>query len=130
MARYSGRNLYMTYDGTVIDTIRSITWSDEADDIDATAAGDTRKNFLAGLIEGSLDIEALDDDTTSTVFDALVPQNTGTAVWGPDGTASGNKRFTAAGVVVSREMEAPFDDVVTITSTIRLNETPTADTYP
>jgi hypothetical protein len=130
MARYSGRNLYLSYDGTVIDTVRSVTWSDEADDIDATAAGDTRKFFLAGLIEGTLDVEALDDDTTSNVFDALVPQNEGTAIWGPDGTASGNKRFTSAAVVTSREQEAPYDDVVTIASTVRLNELPVADTWP
>jgi hypothetical protein len=100
MARYSGRNLYLSYDGTVIDTVRSVTWSDEA------------------------------DDTTSNVFDALVPQNEGTAIWGPDGTASGNKRFTAAAVVTSREQEAPYDDVVTIASTVRLNVLPTADTWP
>lgn len=124
MARYSGRDLYFEFDGTVIDTIRSLTWSDEADDIDATAAGDTRKVFLAGLIEGSLDVEALDQDDDSDVFNAMVPQNTGDAVWGPDGTASGNKKFTAAAVVVSREMESPYDDVVTITASLRLNEVP------
>ena len=129
MARYSGRDLYLSYDGTVIDTVRSVTWSDEADDIDATAAGDSRKFYLAGLIDGSLDVEALDQNDNSNVFNALAPQNVGTAIWGPNGTASGEKKFTAAAVVISREVEAPYDDVVTITSTIRLNELPTASTW-
>jgi len=129
MARYSGRDLYLSYDGTVIDTVRSVTWSDEADDIDATAAGDSRKFYLAGLIDGSLDVEALDQDDSSNVFNALAPQNIGTAIWGPNGTTTGEKKFTAVAVVISREMEAPYDDVVTLTSTIRLNTLPTAATW-
>lgn len=130
MARYSGRDLYVSFNGVALSPIRSVELNDEAAEIDATASQDTRGQFLAGIINGDWSVECLDDDTTNTTYNGLAPQTTGTLIVAPQGTASGKKKITYdSAVALTRGRSTPYGDVVMLTGGGRLNSAPTLATY-
>jgi hypothetical protein len=128
--RYSGRDLYVSFNGTALSYIRSLGDNDEAAEIDAGAAGDTREFFLAGLMSGDFDGEMLDDDTTNDNYNAVAPQTTGTLIIAPQGTGSGKRKITySQTVMLTRGRSYPYRDVVVISFSGRLNSAPTLGTY-
>lgn len=130
MARYSGRDLYVSFGGTQLSPIRSIEMNDEADDIDGTAAGDTRGFHIAGVIDGDWSVELMDDDTTNTTYNAVAPQTSGVLIVAPQGTATGKKKITYdTAVVLQRGRSIPYGDVSMITASGFLNSAPTLATY-
>jgi len=131
MARYSGKNMYLGLAGTQIQALRSVNWSAQADEIDASAVGDSYKQYLAGLTEATMDVECLDDDAASPVnHQALEPSVTGSLVFGPAGTAAGKLKVTiGTAVVLQRQRQTPYSDVAVISANIRLSVAPTLGTW-
>lgn len=130
MARYSGQNLYVSFAGTALANIRSIEDSDEANEIDASAAGDTREQYLAGLLSGTWSAEMLDDNSSNDPYTAVAPQTTGTLIIAPEGTSAGKRKITYnSALALSRSRSYPYDDVVMINAEGRLNSAPTLGTY-
>ena len=130
MTRYSGRDLYVSFGGTSLAPIRSIDVNDEANEIDGSAAADTRGVYIAGLVSGDWSAELMDDDTNNTVYTAVAPQTTGTLIVAPQGTATGKKKITYNDVVaLKRGRTVPYGDMVVIAASGRLNSAPTLGTY-
>lgn len=130
MARYSGKNLYVSFNGTAISPVRSITIDDESPEIDATAAADTRGVFVSGVPLSSWSVEAMDDDTTDTTFSALQPGTSGSLIVAPQGTATGKKKISYTdAIALKRSRATPYADVVMVTASGRVNASETLGTY-
>lgn len=130
MARYSGASLYVSYNGTALSYVRNISFTDSANEIDASAATDTRETYVAGLIGATWDVEILDDDTSNNNYNALAPQTEGTLIIAPQGTASGKRKITInQALVLERNPTYPYDDVVSISASGRLNSAASLATY-
>ena len=135
MARYTGRTLEITWtpDGgsavTLNTDFRSFQPSYEVDTIDASAGNDAHRQYLAGLKDGTVSLELLDDDANTASFrSALAVGTTGTLEWRPQGTGSGKPAFSAPAMVTSAEFDYPYDDVVTISVEFQLNDEVTETT--
>lgn len=130
MARFSGRSMYLTFSTSTITNLRSVDIEEQAAEIDASAAGDTRETYVAGLIGSSLSAERVGDDADTTLYNAVAPQSTGTIIFGPAGTASGKRKYTWGDTVSLQRNEAtPYDGVNTMSLNFRLNVAPTVGTW-
>ena len=140
MTRYSGKNMYFRFvtsaGGTIAPSADYRTWTvdDSADEIDASAGADTYKVFLAGQSARTgnftyLMSTAASTPSGTTLFAQLSPQTEGTIFWGPEGTASGKVKYSAAAVILGRSMSVPYNGVVECTVNFRLNAADTVATW-
>lgn len=101
---------------------RSFEVSQSADEVDATTYGSTDKEYIVGLVERDSSLEILDDDTSSTIRNALKPGMTGELKWFPQGSVAGKPSFTVGTALVREQnMSYPYDDVVLLSTSIRLS---------
>lgn len=101
---------------------RSFEVSQSADEIDATTYGSTDKEYILGLTERDSSLEVLDDDTSTQIRNALKPGMTGQLKWFPQGSSTGKPVFTVGTALVREQnMSYPYDDVVLLSTSIRLS---------
>lgn len=97
MTRYSGEDLYVTFQGVVLSGLfRSIETAQAQGDIDATVAADTVEQTLPGKItQGvSLGILAEAGTTGTAIYANLAAGQEGTLVFFPEGTAVAGSNTT------------------------------------
>jgi len=129
MSRYSGTDLYVEWinsSGTVVlsGDYRTLDIPESADEIDASAGSDTRKQTLAGQVSATWTLELLPQGSGTVLFAAVAPQSTGTLRWSPEGTVSGKQQKSAAATILGRNEAFGYNDV----TTLRINGSLTADT--
>lgn len=114
MAHYVGRNLYVTYGGTVISgDQRTLSWDYSTDNADTTAGADTDKSYIATIKDVTISMTILDNGTDgSAVRRALAVGGTGALVWGPEGTATGKPKYSCNVICNSLSTEYPYDGEV------------------
>ena len=114
MSRFTGKDLYVKFGSTVLTADhRTFDVDETADQIDATAGADTRKVYLAGLIDGKASMSLLGTSGGTTDWAAVTPQTSGTLEWGPEGTTGGKPKFTCGtALVLGRKTSYPYNDVV------------------
>ncbi len=124
MAKISGKDLYIEFDGTnVSDSIRNLDISEAQETADATAGADDYRNYVqtTKTIEASFEVVMKDYSNGGSAIRALFsPGALGTLIWGVEGTASGKpkKGFYARLTDVSEAI--PFDDVNTFSVTAQM----------
>lgn len=132
MARYAGSSLVVEWIHAAGTTdlsadFRSLTTSEEVDDIDSSAGNDTYRAHLPSLTDGNAELEFLDQTGTavgSVQWVAIAPRTEGTLQWSPEGTESGEQKHTAPAYIQARNREMPFDDVVQVNVTFQLTSVP------
>jgi len=137
MGRYTGKDLYVQWiysGGTVAlnADFRTLSTSEEADSAEKSAGADTHKSYIPTLTDSSAELEFLDvtGATGSTEWAAVLPQNSGTLIWAPEGTTSTKPKHTVTDVfVTSRKRDMPFDDVVAVTVAFQFNVAPAQTAY-
>lgn len=116
-----GPNMYadFVYSGGTISfatQYRNISITDEADMIDSTAGAVSFREFIAGLRQVTVAVEALHNGTASPFgtadIAALAPGGSGTVRVAPFGTATGQAKYSGAALIKNRNHEYPYDDVV------------------
>lgn len=99
--------------------VRSFSIEETADTIESTAMGDTTRKFMPSLKSGTVSIEALFDvDTASTQQSVL---DVGAeVVWlvSPTGDTA-DEGYSGSGIVTSKSVSVPYDDMVTVSFTIQ-----------
>jgi predicted secreted protein len=109
---------------------RSLEVNQQAADIDVTTYGDANQEFIAGVVGRSATLQILDDNASSTVRTKFSPGSSGTLIWAPIGTTTGNPKFTVGTAVVTEaNVSYPYDDAVVISVTMRLSGAVTEGTY-
>ena len=113
MPHYRGRDVNVAFDATdVTSDGRSVSFEQTADTLDDTVYGQDERTKVASLEDGSFSLELL--DTTGSWGDAwanLVPGATGTVEIQPEGTGSGKRQLSFTGVITSRSLELPYEDL-------------------
>ena len=99
--------------------VRSFSIEETADTVETTAMGDTTRKFIPSFKSGTVSIEALFDvDTASTQQSVL---DVGAEVaWNvlPTGDAA-DEGYLGDGIVTSKSISVPYDDMVTVSFTIQ-----------
>lgn len=120
MGGFVGKDLYLAFDGTVLDTdFRSFNPSEEIGMVDQSAGADTGSTWLTTLITGTASSAFVLQSADTTTWGALSPGSEGTLEWGEEGTASGKPRHYINAIVVSREKAIDYGDVVICNATFR-----------
>lgn len=138
---YSGSALYVKWvtaeapAGTTVLSGKQRTFrvSESSDEIDATGGSDSQAVFLPKFTASEASITVVDtlgsQGTAGTAdWARLAPQKQGTLYWCPEGTAASEIKFQQAGVVLGRDREFPYDNVVTYDIRYRLSGAQTSGT--
>lgn len=103
MPAFTGRNMYLAwiYSGgtvTLQGDERTVNWTPSTDLAEATAGTDTRKQRLATTKDIMCSVSGRQQAGTvgNALEDALDAGVQGTIIFGPEGTATGKRRFTAS----------------------------------
>jgi predicted dehydrogenase len=113
MAGLTGKNLYVLFDSTVLDTdYRSFGPSEEIGLVDQSAGSDDDRTYLTELKDGTTKITIVIQADDTTTWGALVPGTEGTLEWGEEGTASSKPKHTVNVIVSSREKTIEYADLL------------------
>lgn len=118
MAKISGQNLIVQWiysGGTVtLDTIRNFESSAEQESADATAGSDAYRNYVKTVKSRGASGEVIMKDYAnggSALRAAMAEGNSGTLLWGVEGTATGSPKHGFSGFISNSTEASPFDDV-------------------
>ena len=91
--------------------VRSFTLSESADTIEDSVMGDTARTYLSSLTSATLSMDVYWDDADAV---QLVMDSGAALDWElyPTGTGTGEKYYSGAGVLTSKEITASFDGMV------------------
>jgi len=111
---YTGKNLYITFGGTVVSgDQRTLSKNGSVDTVDTTAGADTDKSYALTLRDATFDITILDNGGDgSAVRAALHEGNSGTLIYAPEGTAAGKPKYECYAHVTSFNTAFPYDGEV------------------
>jgi len=114
MGAYTGKNLYITFGGTVVSgDQRTLSKNGSVDTVDTTAGADTDKSYELTLRDATFDITILDNGGDgSAVRAALYEGNSGTLIYAPEGTAVGKPKYECYAHVTSFNTSYPYDGEV------------------
>ena len=132
MARYSGKNLYVEFNGTELTAdFRSFEVTENITIIDASAGDDAYKDKLTGQKDWTATFNGLATSgaTGTALWGAVVPGTEGTLIWAPEGTASGKPKHSGTAIVSERSRTAPYEDVVEISISFEGKSEVTDSTY-
>lgn len=123
MAKYTGNSMELTYAGTTItaNLLRSVTINESGEVFESTGAGDTNKTYLTGKIDGTVQIEAWDDSTTSTIFDVFAPNTSDTLDFYPQGNSSGKPKRSMTAIVTARNRGVEHNGVVPVSISLQIS---------
>lgn len=130
-----GHNAQFTYNAhDVSPYVTSVTFERDNDIHDTTCYGSASHTFLAGLVNGKVNVTGLWDKTATVgsqvVFNAGVGDADGAAfIWGPEGSTTGNVKYSGTAVLESYTESAPVADLVTFTASLRISGSVTTGVY-
>lgn len=106
---------------TVKDDFSTSTWTEAAETPEATGYGDQNRQFLPnGLRTIDFSFDGFFNDTATTgietVLSGLGPGGSTVVVWGPAGSTSGYRKYTACMTLTNYEISAPVDGVIGISA--------------
>ncbi len=134
--RYTGKNMYITYNSTVLSAdYQTLTVKREHGKAEKTAGADTHASYIPTYADTSIELEVLRKGGTAgsaewgVLTGAIGTSTDGTLLWASEGTATGSFYNSGTGFIESLETEYPFDDVVKMTMTFQLNAAPTEGKY-
>lgn len=113
MAELTGGDLYLLFNGTVLDTdYRSFEDSEEMGLVDASAGNDSNRSYLTLLKDGTATATILVQSEDTTTWDAVVPGAEGSLEWGEEGSNSGKPRHYVNAIVQERVKSMEYDDLI------------------
>lgn len=118
MPHYRGRDVEVTFNAVdVSGDGRSASLEQSADVLDDTVYGMDERTKIASLEDGSFSLEALDSTGTwGTAWQELAVGASATMTIRPEGTGAGLREVSFTGVITSRSLEMPYDDLVKISA--------------
>lgn len=140
---YHGKDTVFSLEDSAGSTLRALTTnltsvalSRANDTHDKTGFGASGHEFITGLTNGTITLEGFWDDTastgTATVLDSLIGTgSTPTYAWeyGPEGSTTGDVKYSGECVLQSLDYTSPVADLVTFTATLQISGAVTKGTY-
>ncbi len=125
MAKYTGKNLVVSFKGTEISgEFRRLTTKESIGLVDQSAGNDVAKTYLTELEDGDAQLEVLDqaDGTAALALWNLCDKGAeGTLQWQPEGTATNDPKHWVNAIVRGRDREFPYNDTVKATITFQFS---------
>lgn len=115
--------------------LTSVSFARQNDTHDSTTYGQTGHTFIAGLTNGTINLEGFWDDTastgTATVLDSLLALGATTVgfEYGPEGSGSGAVKYSGECILQSLDYSSPVADLVTFSATLQISGAVTVGTY-
>lgn len=101
---------------------RNVSWNASGNIIDATAGSDTTIQRLVSLKDATLTFSGVSQSgTASDNLAALDFGVTGTAIYGPSGTASGQRKITFPAICMGHTLATPYNDVAELSAEWQAN---------
>lgn len=119
--------------GTLTDIsayITSVSFPRNADTVEVTTLGDTDKEYIAGLKDATISIEGIFDPAIDAIFDAALGASaTKSFEYGPQGSTTGNVKYTGECICTSYEPETGVDGAGTFSAELQVSGVITRGTY-
>lgn len=130
MAKYSGKDLEVTYDGTAIEGYaQELNVPESQPAIETTSFGEADETYIASAVTGrKASLTALDDSTPANLHDVCVPGTSATLEWYPQGNSTGKPKKSAEAIVTDRNITYPVKDTVKLTVEFQLTGAVTEST--
>ena len=91
--------------------VRTFSISDSADTIETSVMGQTARTYVASLTSATISTEVYWDDADAAQL--IMDASAGIIFeWHPTGTGTGEKYYSGAAVVTSKEISVSFDGMV------------------
>ena len=130
MTAVTGKNLFLSFAGTVLDTdYRSFSVSEEGGSVDESAGSDTRRTYLTTLTDGNASATVVFQSDGTVLYDAVAPLTEGTLVYALEGSAAGERHTDVKSFVTSREISMEYADLMVVDLEFQFNGTPSSSTY-
>lgn len=125
---YLGDNAVITFGGTALQQdYRTMDVSETIGLVDKSAGSDAHESFLAAKKGTSISLEFLFDGTEE--WAACAPGSEDTLIHGPEGSTSGDPKYTAVAIVADRKRKDAYNDVSAATVDFKLQAAWTEGTY-
>jgi|RifCSPhighO2_12_1023870.scaffolds.fasta_scaffold12849_11 hypothetical protein len=131
MPEYTGKNLYVSFAGTVVSSrFRSFDNDETMAMVDKSAGADGAMTYLNTLEDGKATLEVLDLEQGTALWAALVKGAAGTLIWGDEGSAAGKPKHTVPALVARRRKTTVYNEVVKGNFDFQYNGTVVDGTFP
>lgn len=102
--------------------VRNVQWAPTVDFIDATAGQDTTRVRLASFKDATLSCTLVAQAGTASDYVTIMQEgSSGTVLFSPAGTATGNRLITFPAFAMGVNFTAPYDDVVEVSVEFQAN---------
>lgn len=132
MPHYRGKNVEVDF--ATVDVSgdgRSVSYEQTADVLDDTVYGLDEKTKIASLEDGTFSLEMLDSTGAwGAAFNALAVGASGAVLIRPEGTGSVLREVQFTGVITSRSVDFPYDDLAKISVSGEISGAVTEATQP
>ena len=119
--------------GTLTDIstyVNSVDFPETADVAETTTLGDSSKSYIVGLKDATISIAGLWDSTVDGILGAVVGQSaTLSFEYSPEGTTSGNIKYTGECILTSYSQSSPVGDVVGFSADLQVSGDVTRGTH-
>jgi len=131
MAGLTGKNLYIKFGSTVLNTdYRTFGHPRSIDKVDASAGADTFKTYLTTLKDGTISCAIIAQAADTTTRGTLVPGTGGSLEYGLEGTAAGKQKASYTSVFVENSnISASYNDLIVVDIAWQPNSDITEGTY-
>ena len=130
MAGITGKNLYLAFNGTVLDTdYRSFGPSEEIGTVEQSAGSDENRTYLTTLKDGSADATIVLQADDSATWGAVALGTEGSLEWGEEGSVAGKPRHYVNAIVTGREKSMEYADLIVADISWQMSGAVTDDTY-
>lgn len=130
MAGITGKNLYLNFGSTVLDTdYRSFSESEEMGTVDQSAGSDTARTYLTTLKDGTASSTIVVQAGDTATWNAVVVGASGTLTWAEEGTTAAKPKHTVWAIVTGREKSMEYADLVVADISWQFSSAITDSTY-
>lgn len=134
MAEYSGSAVYLQWTSpagtvTVSGDYRSFSFPPEREMLDTTAGSDAGRTYIPTVWNYEMSIAAVYQTADTSTDAAFVSGTKGTILFGPEGTASGKRKWTIPAISKGVQWNFQYDQLVEVTIPLQSDGAPTAATW-
>lgn len=114
----------------ISNTLNSVTMPRSIETLETTSFGSSSKSYVVGFSDSTISIEGTYDATVDGYLSGLVGFDTASAfVYGPEGSTSGQVKYTGSAFLTSYEVKGGVGDVVTYSAQFQVTGAITRGTY-
>jgi len=110
--------------------VNSVDMPQTVDVAETTVLGKDNKTYIVGLKDATISLAGLWDSTVDAIFGAVLGQSaTLSFEYSPEGTTSGNIKYTGEAILTSYSKNSPVGDVVSYSADLQVSDAVTRGTH-